>query len=133
MEAVVTVSIMGILAAVVTPTYLQTQTEAKLVMSQAGVTQLQQGFINLYFEGIFKDEKNVWPDEPSDHKMTFSWSESTILYDGRTVAQLYSGSKIIYNPYERPFLYYLLPETPLEPAGFRIDDPDTGISLSFRP
>ncbi|MBT4992105.1 MAG: type II secretion system protein, partial [Candidatus Marinimicrobia bacterium] len=34
LEAVITVSIMGILAAVVTPTYLQTQTDAKLVMSQ---------------------------------------------------------------------------------------------------
>ncbi len=133
MEAIITVSILGILAAVVTPTYLETQVEAKLVMSQAGVAQLQQGFINLYFEGLFKAEQDVWPDEPPDNKMTFSWANSTTLYDGRTVAQLFSSSTIIYNPYDRPYLYYLLPETEQEPAGFRIDDPDTGISLSFRP
>jgi len=133
MEAIITISIMGILAAVVTPTYLNTQSQAKLVMSKAGATQLQQGFINLYFEGLFKDEKDVWPDEPVDNKMTYVWSEATILYDGRNVAQLYSGSNIIYNPYEKPFLYYLLPETEHELAGFRIDDPDTGISVSFRP
>lgn len=133
LEAIITVSIMGILAAIVTPTYLNTQSQAKLVMSQAGATQLQQGFVNLYFEGLFVDSLNVWPPEPSDHKMTHQWSESTTLYDGRTVAQLYSGSKIIYNPYEHPFLYYLLPETAQERAGFRIDDPDTGVSVSFRP
>ena len=133
MEAIITISIMGILAAVVTPTYLETQTEAKLVMSQANISQLQQGFINLYFEGLFNDEKNVWPDEPSDHKMTFDWASSTILYDDRSVAQLYSSSDIIYNPYDHPYLYYLLPATEHEPVGFRIDDPDTGLSLSFRP
>ncbi|MCF7827290.1 MAG: type II secretion system GspH family protein [Candidatus Marinimicrobia bacterium] len=133
LEAIITVSIMGILAAVVTPTYLQTQAQAKLVMSQAGASQLQQGFINLYFEGMFIDSLNVWPDEPADHKMTHQWAGSTILYDGRTVAQLYSGSKIIYNPYENPFLYYRLPKTAQEQAGFRIDDPDTGVSTSFRP
>ena len=133
MEAIITISIMGILAAVVTPTYLNTQSQAKLVMSKAGATQLQQGFVNLYFEGLFVDSLNVWPSEPPSNEMTYDWAASTTLYDGRTVAQLYSGSKIIYNPYEHPFLYYLLPETTHERAGFRIDDPDTGISVSFRP
>jgi len=133
LELIVTVSIVGILAAVVTPTYLNTQSEAKLVMSQANASQLQQGFINLYFEGLFRDQKAVWPDEPSDNKMTHSWANSTTLFDGRSVAQLFSGSAIVYNPYEHPFLYALLPATAQEEAGFRIDDPDTGISLSFRP
>lgn len=133
LEMIITVSIMGILAVVVTPTYLNTQNEAKLVMSKANITQLQQGFINLYFEGIFKGENAVWPDEPADNKMTYTWADATTLFDGRTVAQLFSGSEIIYNPYEHPFQYYLLPATAQEPAGFRIDDPDTGISVSFRP
>lgn len=133
LEAVITVSIMGILAAVVTPTYLETQTEAKLVMSRANLTQLQQGFINLYLEGFFTGKRDVWPDEPADNKMTHQWAQSTTLYDGRTVAQLFSGSEIIYNPYEHPFLYYTLPATEHEEAGFQMDDPDTGISLSFRP
>ena len=110
MEAIITVSIMGILAAVVTPTYLETQTEAKLVMSQTNTSQLKQGIINLYLGAFMDGEYDVWPDEPTDHKMTHQWAESTTLYDGRTVAQLFSGSKIIYNPYDHPFLYYLLPE-----------------------
>jgi len=133
LELIVTVSIMGILAAVVTPTYLNTQNEAKLVMSQANASQLQQGFINLFLEGLFTGKKDVWPPEPPDNKMTHAWASSTTLDDGRTVAQLFSGSDIVYNPYEHPFLYFLLPETEQEEAGFRIDDPDTGISLSFRP
>ncbi|MBT4994792.1 MAG: type II secretion system protein, partial [Candidatus Marinimicrobia bacterium] len=133
LEAVITVSIMGILAAVVTPTYLQTQTDAKLVMSQTNASQLKQGIINVYLGAYLEGITDVWPDEPSDHKMTHEWAETTILYDGRTVAQLYSGSKIIYNPYDEPFLFYLLPETEHEASGFRIEDPVTGVSLSFRP
>ncbi len=133
MEAVITISILGILAAVVTPTYLETQTEAKVVMSKANISQLQQGLINLYLEGLFKAQTDVWPDPPADNKMTFAWADATTLYDGRTVSQLYSGSKIIYNPYDHPYLYSLLPETEHEEAGFRLDDPDTGISKSFRP
>ena len=133
LEAVITVSIMGILAAVVTPTYLETQNEAKLVMSKTNVSQMSQGIINLYLGSLFESESDVWPAEPADHKMTHQWAESTILYDGRTVAQLYSSSKIIYNPYENTFLYYLLPKTEHEGKGFRIDDPDTGISQTFRP
>jgi len=133
LEAIITVSIMGILAAVVTPTYLETQNEAKLVMSQTNLTQIKQGFINLYLQGLLEGENDIWPDEPQDHKMTYQWTESTTLYDGRNVAQLFNESKIAYNPYEKPFLYYLLPETEHEQAGFRIDDPDTGVSQSFRP
>lgn len=133
LEMVITVAIMGILAAIVTPTYLNTQTEAKVVMSKANVTQIQQAFINLYFEGVIKGEGSAWPEEPTDNKMTHTWAASTILYDGRTVAQLFSHSEIVYNPYDHPFQYTLLPATENEPAGFRIDDPDTGVSLSFRP
>jgi len=133
LEAIITVSIMGILAAVVTPTYLETQTEAKVVMSKTNISQLKQGFINLYLKAMFEGPDEFWPAEPPDNKMTYAWSNSTILFDGRTVAQLYNGSKIIYNPYEHPYLYYLLPATAQEEAGIRIDDPDTGVSESFRP
>ncbi|MCF6237575.1 MAG: type II secretion system GspH family protein [Candidatus Marinimicrobia bacterium] len=133
LEAIITVSIMGILAAVVTPTYLKTQIEAKLVMSQTNSLQIKQGLVNLYLQGYMEGNYDVWPDEPADNRMTQTWANSTILYDGRSVAQLYSSSKIIMNPYENPYLYYQLPETAQEPAGFRIDDPDTGVSQSFRP
>jgi len=133
LEAVITVSIMGILAAVVTPTYLKTQTEAKVVMSQTNIYQLKQGFINLYLEAFVKGQSDVWPDEPADNQMTYSWADATTLYDNRTVSQLFSGSKIVMNPYDNPFLYYLLPATEAELAGFRIDDPDTGVTQSFRP
>ena len=133
LEAIITISIMGILAAVVTPTYLETQTEAKLVMSQTNILQLKQGLINLYLEGFLEGNYNVWPPEPADNRMTQDWANSTTLYNGRTVAQLYSSSKIILNPYDNAFLYTLLVATENETAGFRIDDPDTGVSQSFRP
>ena len=133
LEAIITVSVMGILAAVMTPTYLDTQTEAKVVMSQTNISQIKQGFINLYLNALFESELNVWPTEPPDHKMTLDWAASTTLYDGRTVNQLFSNSTIIYNPYGKPYLYYILPATATEHEGFRIDDPDTGVSQSFRP
>lgn len=133
LEAVITISIIGILAAVVTPTYLETQNDAKLVMSQANVSQLKQGFINLYLKAFLDGKNDVWPDEPPENQMTTSWADATTLYDNRTVSQLYSESKMIMNPYGNPFLYYLLPATETEPAGFKIDDPDTGVSQSFRP
>ncbi|MEA3286758.1 MAG: type II secretion system protein [Candidatus Marinimicrobia bacterium] len=132
-EAVITVSIMGILAAVVTPTYLETQIEAKLIMSQTNITQLKQGFVNLYLKAMFESQEDVFPAEPTDNKMTHDWANSTTLFDGRTVSQLFNGSKIIMNPYNHPYLYYVLVETEHEAAGFRIDDPDTGVSQSFRP
>ena len=133
LELIVTVSIIGILAAVVTPTYLETQTEAKLIMSETNISQIKQAFINLYLQGFLERKGDVWPDEPSDNKMTHDWANSTTVYDGRTVAQLFNGSKIIYNPYDHPYLYTLLPATDHEQAGIRIDDPDTGVSHSFRP
>ncbi len=133
LELIVTVSIIGILAAVVTPTYLETQTEAKLIMSETNISQIKQAFINLYLQGFLEHKGNVWPDEPSDNKMTYDWANTTEVFDGRTVAQLFNGSKIIYNPYEHPYLYTLLPATAHEQAGIRIDDPDTGVSHSFRP
>ena len=133
LEAVITISIMGILAAVVTPTYLETQTEAKIVMSETNVSQLKQGFINLYLKSIFESKAEIFPAEPSDNKMTYAWANSTLCFDGRTVSQLFNGSEIIYNPYGNPYLYYKLPATAQEEAGIQIDDPDTGISQSFRP
>ena len=133
LEMVITVSIMGILAAVVTPTYLNIQMEAKRVTSESNISQLKQGLINLYLEGLFADESDVWPSEPTDNQMTHSWANSTVLYNGRTVNELYSGSQIIYNPDGNPFLYYLLPATETEEAGFLIEDPDLGTSQSFRP
>jgi prepilin-type N-terminal cleavage/methylation domain-containing protein len=133
LEAVITISIMGILAAVVTPTYMDMQNEAKLTVSEANVSQIKQAFINLYLKGLFESNLNVWPDEPAGNEMTEAWAASTVLFDGRTVNQLFQSSEIIYNPYGNPFLYYKLAATDTEEAGIRIEDPDTGISQSFRP
>lgn len=132
-EAIITISIIGILAAVVTPTYLEAQAEAKLVMSETNIAQLKQGFINLYLDAFLKGEYDVWPEEPPANQMTHAWAGATTLFDDRTVNELFTESKIIYNPYSNPYLYYLLPETETEKAGFRLDDPDTGVSTSFRP
>jgi len=133
LEAVITVSIMGILAAVVTPTYLETQTQAKVVMSKTNIIQLKQGFVNLYLKAMFESETTIFPTEPADNKMTFEWANTTLLFDGRNVSQLFNGSKIIMNPYGNPFLYYNLAATDHESAGIKIDDPDTGVTQTFRP
>ena len=78
LEVAITVSIMGILAAVVTPTSHETQTEAKLVMSKASISDPKQGFINLYLIDLSETNAQMFPDRPADHKMTFEWANSTI-------------------------------------------------------
>ncbi len=133
LEVIVTISIVGILAAVVTPTYLETQNEAKLIMSETNISNIKQAFVNLYLQGFIERKGDVWPDEPTDNKMTYDWANSTTVYDGRTVSQLFNGSKIIYNPYDHPYLYTILPATAHEQSGIQIEDPDTGVLQTFRP
>jgi len=59
---------MGILAAVVTPTYLETQTKAKAVMSQTNISQLKQGFVNLYLKAMFDSQAEIFPAEPAQKR-----------------------------------------------------------------
>ncbi len=133
LELLITVSIIGILAAVVAPTYLDTQANAKLVVSKSNMIELKQGIINSYFKSIFAGRGGEFPAEPSDNLMTNSWATSTLLFDGRTVAQLYNSNQIAYNPYNHPYRYAILPADSVNQTGFEIEDLDMGLTMRFRP
>ena len=133
-ELVVTVSIISVLAAVVLPTYLKSQAEAKGKVSQANMLNIKQAFVNHFYSSVIERNKGAYPPEPADNKMTHDWANNTILYNGRTPAQLFSEGHIIYNPYNHPYLYELIGSSnPEEAEGFRITDPDIGIVMEFMP
>lgn len=129
LEMVITVSIIGILAAIVAPTYMQSQAQAELVVSQSNLLSMKTGFSNFFFQSVFDGRIGEYVPEPPDNKVTHSWANSTTLYDGSTVAQLFSGDKVIYNPNDNPYEYYLLPGD----EGFRVVDSDFNLEMVFSP
>jgi len=133
LELVVTVSIIGILAAVVTPTYIEKQVQAKIMVSQSNMIAIRQAFINNFYQEILWGNTGVFPPEPDDNKMTSEWSSSTVLSTGKTVDQLFSEGKLPKNSNGSAFLYIELEASEVEEAGFQIDDPDSDLSLEFRP
>jgi len=142
LELVVTVSIIGVLAAVAIPTYLKTQMAAKAQVSYHTMTQIKQAFVNNFYLSAMSRGAGDYPPEPADHRMTQDWANTAVLYDGRHPAQLFSETKILYNPFKHPYLYYLLPEEgsaqpptgPEDAGGFKIVDPDiSGLEMEWRP
>ncbi|MFQ6613144.1 MAG: hypothetical protein ACE5D2_08620, partial [Fidelibacterota bacterium] len=111
----------------------ESQIEAKGKMSQSNMINIKQALINNFYQSIIDRYTGEYPPEPTDNKMTTTWATTTILYNGRSVAELFSGKKIAYNPYNHPYLYEKLPKTSTEQEGFRITDPDIGIVMEYRP
>jgi len=133
LELVVTISIIAVLAGIAVPTYLNTQSKAKARVSLTNLMQIKQAFINHFYSSILDHQPQEFPPEPADNEMTVEWAKNTILYNGNSVAQLFSGGKIAINPYDNPYLYYILSATETEEEGFKLEDPDIGIVVRFRP
>jgi len=133
LELIITVSIMGILAAIVTPSYLEQQTRAKIVMSQTNMVAVRQAFINSFYQGVLESRPADFPSEPPDNKLSNEWTSTTLLSNGMSLNKLFSEGKFPLNAYQNPFLYTLLPGNEYEQAGFQLDDPDSEMSLQFRP
>ncbi len=129
LEMVITVSIIGILAALVAPTYLENQAQAKFVVSKSNLLTIKTAFSNYFFRSVFAGRGGEYVPEPGDNNITTSWAASTTLYDGSTVQELFSGHEIIYNPNGNPYQYFILPDT----SGFQLTDSDFGLEVSFRP
>ena len=133
LELIITVSIMGILAAVVTPTYLDKQAQAKLVVSKSNMVAIRQAFVNYFYQEIIEGRSGDFPPEPADNQMTVAWSSTTTLASGKLVQNLFSEGELPLNAYENPYIYSLLEESEFEENGFQIDDPDSEMSIKFRP
>ena len=132
-ELIITLSIIAVLSAVVFPTYMDKLAQAKGKVSQANMLQIKQAFVNHLYNSVLARHITEIPPEPEDNQMTIEWSNSATLFNGRTMAELFSDGKMIYNPYGNPYLYEILPETGTEEEGFRIEDPDIGLVMEFRP
>lgn len=133
LELLITVGIIAILSAVSIPTYFEQQTKAKGRVSQANMLQIRQAFVNHFYDSVLERHLPELPPQPEENKMTTEWSNSTVLFNGRTVAELFSDGQMIYNPYGNPFLYEILPATPTDGEGFKIEDPDITRVMEFRP
>ncbi len=133
MELIVTISIVAVLTAIAVPAFSESQIEAKAKMSQSNMLNIKQALINHFYQSIIDRYQGEYPSEPTDNKMTTTWADATTLYNGRTVAELFSGKRIAYNPYNHPYLYEILPKTSTEQEGFRLTDPDIGIVMEYRP
>ena len=132
-ELIITVAIMGILAAVVTPRYLETQAQAKLEMSRSNLVAVRSAFINYFFEGVFSRSAEKFPPEPTDNILSTQWASTTTLSNGSKVSQLFSEGVIPLNSDNNPFSYYLLEETATENSGFRLSDTHYNLEYIFRP
>jgi prepilin-type N-terminal cleavage/methylation domain-containing protein len=133
MELIVTVSILAVLTAIAVPAFSESQIEAKAKMSQSNMLNIKQALINHFYQSIIDRYKGEYPPAPTDNKMTADWANTTTLYNGRTVVELFSGKRIAYNPYNHPYLYEILPKTSTDQEGFRLTDPDIGIVMEYRP
>jgi len=133
LELIITVSIMGILAAVVTPTYLDQQAQAKIVVSKTNMIAIRQAFINYFYQALLNNRPAEFPAEPEDNKLTEEWTTTFILANGMSANKLFSEGELPLNSYDNPYEYSLLEATEYEAAGFQLDDPDSEMSIQFRP
>lgn len=133
LELVVSVAIIAILASMGVATYTELQYEAKVKTSLSNAIQIEQAFINHFYNSVMDYEAKEFPPEPLDNKMTQDWADGVVLYNGRSVSDLFSGGRILYNSFGNPFLYERLTATNIEEDGFKIEDPDIGFIREYRP
>ncbi len=133
LELVVSVAIIAILASMGVATYTELQIEAKVKASVSNAIQIEQAFINHFYNSVMDHTTKEFPPEPIDNKMTREWADGAVLYNGRSVSDLFSGGKILYNSFGNPYLYELLQATDIEEEGFKIEDSDIGFIREYRP
>ena len=98
-ELVVTIVLVGILAATTIPTYnlLISNSQAQMNISNMGI--IKDTFIQYYYD----TGMDGFPAEPENNLLDSDYRE-TILNDGRTPDQLFSGD-LPYNTNHSPYTY----------------------------
>ncbi len=133
LEMVATMGIIAILAATILPRLNRFTVQAKLTKTQMNLVSIKTGFATYFYEQLLKNGSISFPPAPSDSLITNIWASQPILMNNRTPASLFSEEKILYNPNDHPYLYYLLPEDSLNHEGFAVKDPDFNFEVKFRP
>jgi len=132
-ELIVSLAIMGTLAAIVAPVYTKYTVEGKMAKTEANMANIKQAFINYFYHNIMEQRRPEFPPAPADSIMDDSWANSPVLNNGKTPSSLFSEGIVPKNGFDQPFIYYLLEPTTTEKYGFVLRDPKTGKTISFRP
>lgn len=133
LEMVATIGIIAILASIILPRYNQFTVQARISKTKMNLVTLKTGFANYYYQMLLEGDVAGFPATPPDSQLTTEWSENTILDNGHRPVDLFSEDKILYNPNNKPYLYYTLPPDSMNTPGFAIKDPDYNFEVKFRP
>ena len=132
-EMIVTVAILGTIISIGVPKFTELIFESKIRKSETTIINIQQAFFTHYYNTTFIGRAE-FPPSPQDSLMTIEWSILPLLFNGRSVANLFRNGKIPLNPNRKPYIYYQLPADPelgLSP-GFRLRDTDYQLGSTYR-
>jgi prepilin-type N-terminal cleavage/methylation domain-containing protein len=132
MELIVSLAIMGTLAAIVAPVYTKYTAESKNAKTMANMTNVKQAFLNYYLLYNMKGERPEFPPAPSDSILDDAWANSPILKNGQAPVSLFSEGVFPKNGFGLPFKYALI-DTSDRRKGFILIDPTTGFREEYRP
>ncbi len=131
-ELIVSLAIMGTLAAVMVPTYTRYNNESKAAKSQVNMVNIKQAFINYYLYYNMRGERPEFPPAPADSILDDVWAYSPVLKDGSAPVSLFSEGIFPKNGFGFPFKYALI-DTSDSRKGFILIDPTTGLRDEYRP
>jgi len=132
-EMIVTVAILGTIVSIAVPKFTELTFESKLRKSETTIINIQQAYFTHYYNTTFIGRAE-FPPSPQDSLMTIEWSKLPLLFNGRTVANLFRNGKIPLNPNKKPYIYFQLPPVPEQglSQGFKLRDSDYQLESTYR-
>ena len=132
-EMIVTVAILGTIISIGVPKFTELIFESKIKKSETTIINVQQAYFTHYYNTTFIGRAE-FPPSPQDSLMTIEWSNLPLLFNGRTVANLFRNGKIPLNPNRKPYIYFILPPVPELglTQGFKLRDSDYQLESTYR-
>ena len=96
-EMIVTVAILGTLVSIAVPKFTELTFESKIRKSETTIINIQQAYFTHYYNTTIIGRAE-FPPSPQDSLMPIEWSTLPILFNGRTVANLFRYGKLPLNP-----------------------------------
>ena len=79
-ELIIVMVIMGVLAAVAVPRYLDSIANAEESSENAVINSIRNGLKQYAGDMLYKEGRATWPDNPFDGEWTFDYSNSRITH-----------------------------------------------------